>query len=58
MFCDLLSSSLPSLPQVARAEFDPNDRHPDKAALINNITNSSKEAGQAEGGEFMLPLCW
>ena len=42
---------------MARAAFDPEELHPDKASLINNITTSSKETAQS-GAEFMLPLCW
>ncbi|GAX73312.1 hypothetical protein CEUSTIGMA_g766.t1 [Chlamydomonas eustigma] len=49
--------AFPSIAKVARAAFDPEDQHPDKAALINNITTSAKETAQS-GAEFMLPLCW
>jgi intracellular sulfur oxidation DsrE/DsrF family protein len=48
--------AFPSIAKVARAAFDPEDHHPDKAALINNITTSAKETAQS-GAEFMLPLC-
>mmetsp|Transcript_8925 Transcript_8925/g.19044 ORF Transcript_8925/g.19044 Transcript_8925/m.19044 type:complete len:536 (+) Transcript_8925:283-1890(+) len=49
----VMLKAFPSISKVARAAFDP--FHPDKGALINNITTAAKETCRA-GQEFMLPL--